>query len=282
MKTLLEVTQLAAEFLQKKGINNPRRQAEEIIGDALDLKRLELYLQFDRPLSDAELDMCRSRLARRVRGEPAQYIRGTVDFLNCKIKVSPAVLIPRQETEILVDKIIKQLSQHNLEGKTLWDVCCGSGCIGIALKKQFPNLNVVLSDVSAEALAIARENAKLNEVEVSFFQGDLLETIKEKRTHYFVCNPPYVSENEFAELDIEVRDFEPRLALIAGPTGLEFYQRLAAGLPSVLEPHGMAWLEIGRGQGAAVKQLFSHACWKLSNFEKDWGGHDRFFFLEIE
>jgi release factor glutamine methyltransferase len=282
MKNLIDVIKLSTDYLQKKGIQSPRRQAEELIADALKLKRLELYLQFDRPLSDAELDLCRSRLTRRANGEPSQYIRGEVEFLNCNIKVSPAVLIPRQETEILVDMIVKHLSQQDLKGKTLWDVCCGSGCIGIAIKKKLPDLNVILSDVSVDALKLSQENAQRNGVEVTCVQGDLLQPLEGKRTNFLVCNPPYVSESEFKNLTTEVSKYEPRLALVSGPSGLEFYERLADKLDGVLEPHGKAWLEIGTGQGAAVKQLFSKSVWNRCDFEQDWGGHDRFFFLEIE
>lgn len=282
MKTILEVIQLSTDFLHKKGVANARRQAEEIMSDALGLQRLDLYLQFDRPLLDTELETCRTRLSRRSKGEPVQYIKGEVDFLECKIKVSPDTLIPRQETEILTDKISKQLSETELENKILWDVCCGSGCIGIALKKRHPALKVILSDLSSEALAMARENARLNQVDVNFLEGDLLMPFKGQKSHFIVCNPPYVTETEFPHLDTEVREHEPRQALVSGPTGLEFYQRLAHDLPPFLESGCRIWLEIGKGQGPAIKKLFSDPRWITCNFEQDWGGNDRFFFLEVE
>lgn len=282
MKTVLEILNLSMEYLQQKGVHNPRRQAEDLVSDALNISRLQLYTDFERPLTEPELNLCRTRLVRRGKGEPLQYIRGEVEFLECTIKVTPAVLIPRQETEILVDKIIGRLKEQELEGKILWDVCCGSGCIGIALKKKFPALRVVLSDLSSEALQVARDNARENAVDVSFVQGDFLNPFAGKKTHFFVCNPPYVSEEEFSQLDTEVSHYEPRSALVSGKTGLEFYQRLAKELPALLEPHGIAWFEIGKGQGEALKQLFSGVPWVLSRVEKDWAGHDRFFFLEIE
>lgn len=282
MKSLLDVLKLSTQYLQQRGIQQPRRQAEEIISDALGIKRMELYLQFDRPLVESELELCRSRLARRAKGEPSQYIRGEVEFLNCSIKVTPDVLIPRQETEILTDKIIQELKKENIEGKTLWDVCCGSGYIGIAIKKHLPGLQVSLSDISEPALQLARENAARNHVEVKCFEGDLLAPFAGKKTDYFVCNPPYISEQEFDTLDVEVRNYEPRIALISGQTGLEFYQRLSRELPPHLEPHGKAWFEIGKGQGNAIKEIFSTPPWKRSRVEQDWAGHDRFFFLEIE
>lgn len=282
MKSLLEVLKLSTSYLEQRGIKNARRQAEEIISDALGLQRLELYLQFERPMVESELELCRERLARRAKGEPIQYIRGEVEFLDCSFRVTPSALIPRQETEILVDKIIHDLSKCDLNEKSLWDICCGTGCIGIALKKRFPNLTVVLSDISPEALQLAQENAKRNNVDVAFLKGDLLVPFAGKMTDYIVCNPPYVAENEYAGLDIEVRGHEPRLALIGGPTGLEFYERLAAELPRHMKPAGKVWFELGKGQGSAIQNIFNKLPAKVSRIEQDWAGHDRFFFLEIE
>lgn len=277
MKTVLEVLKLSDEYLRKHGIERSRRQAEELLCDALKLSRLQLYALFDRPVSDPELDLCRSYLARRGKGEPQAYISGHVEFFGCSIKVTPAVLIPRQETEILVSRVAEMLSQQELTGKTLVDLCCGSGYIGISLKKKFPELRVILTDLSQDALECARENASNNEVEVELRQGDLLQPFSGERAHYLVCNPPYVSEQEYEVLDREVRDYEPRLALVSGPTGLEFYQRLAHELPGYLAENAHVWFELGTGQGPAVRDLFSAASWKEVAVAKDWAGHDRFF-----
>lgn len=282
MKTVLDVLQRSTDFLNRHGISNARRQAEYVISDALGLKRLQLYSEFDRPLVDAELEKCRERILRRSHKEPVQYIHGEIDFHDCCFKVTPAALIPRQETEILVDKIATSLAKQDLAGKVLWDVCCGTGCIGIALKKRFPELQVVLSDTSSEALTLARENSLLNQVDVSFMQGDLLSPFLGRRAHFFVCNPPYVTAKEYEELDDEVRLFEPRLALVGGETGLEFYERLAKELPQFLEPSSQIWFEIGCEQGGALMNLFSDSYWKGVRVEQDWSGKDRFFFLEIE
>jgi release factor glutamine methyltransferase len=282
MKSVLEVLKLSTEYLQKHQVVQPRRQAEDLLCDALTLSRLELYLQFERPLTAAELDRCRSWLVRRGKGEPLQQIRGEVEFLNCLIKVTPAVLIPRQETEILVDKIIKVLAKEELAGKCLWDLCCGSGCIGIAIKRQLPALEVHLSDISCEALQIAEENGRLNQVRLSFSLGDLLQPFQGQRADFIICNPPYIAEGEYSSLDREVRDYEPKGALIAGSSGLEFYRRLAEELPAVLVPGGRVWLEIGKGQGKNLLDLFCQPHWKRVSLESDWAGHDRFFSLEME
>jgi release factor glutamine methyltransferase len=282
MKTISEILKLSTDFLNQRGIANARRQAQELISDALDIKPMELYLAFDRPLNETELELCRKRLARRAKGEPNAYIHGQVEFHDCRINVNPSVIIPRQETGILVDKIIQTLQGENLRGKVLWDVCCGSGCIGLALKKHLPDLSVSLSDLSSDALDVARENARQNQIDVTVLQGDLLQPFQGKRADFIVCNPPYISEQEFAILDPEVRDYEPHTALLAGPTGIEFYVRLAQDLPIFLLPGGKGWFEIGAGQGEKIQQLFSPPLWKVARVEKDWAGLDRFFLLEIE
>lgn len=275
MKSILEVLQLSTDYLNKKGIAQPRRQAEELLSDALNLKRIDLYTQFERPLSEDELTTCREKIRRRGEGEPIQYIQGNVEFYGCRIKVSPDVLIPRQETEILVDKIAKELSDLDLQGKVLWDVCCGSGYIGIALKKKFPQLQVFLSDISKPALKLAQENAEANGVEVVIKEGDFLEPFRGEKTHFLVCNPPYISQEEYSQLDKEVKNYEPKLALLGGATGLEFYKRLAADYQEFLFPEGIIWLEIGYNQGEAIKRLFSQEI----VIEKDYSGHDRFAIL---
>jgi len=282
MKTLLDVLQRSTDYLKRFGIDSPRRQAENVISDALGIKRLQLYLEFDRPLIESELELCRERIVRCGKKEPVQYIQGEVEFFDCRFKVTPAVLIPRQETEILVDKIAAILSKQDLVDKVLWDICCGSGCIGISLKKRFPELCVVLSDFSEDALKIAEENATLNTVKVVFKHGDLLQPFAGERAHFIVCNPPYVTEAEYSELEDEVRLYEPKLALVGGESGLDFYERLARDLPGHLEPASHVWLEIGCKQGDEIRNIFSGTPWKTAHVEQDWSTMDRFFFLENE
>lgn len=282
MKSILEVLKLSTAYLQDKGIDNARRQAEDLIADALGIQRLNLYLDFDRPLIDTELAICRERLARRGRGEPLAYIHGETTFSGCRLVINQDVLIPRQETEILVEKIADRLASMNLQGKVLWDLCCGSGCIGIALKKRFPELSVVLSDLSKAALDVAKQNADINDVQVKIRHGDLLEPFQGEKAHFVVSNPPYISEREFSTLDKEVKQYEPKMALLAGASGLEFYQRFAAALMKYLEPRAFVWFEIGYDQGKALTALFQEHFWKKMAVEKDWSGHDRFFFLETE
>lgn len=275
MKTLGEILGLSTEFLQKRGVEKPRRQVEELLSYVLKLPRIELYMQFDRPMIEQELTQLREAIKRRAEGEPWQYIAGEVEFLGCRLKVNKTVLIPRQETEILADRILKELPATPVE---IWDVCTGSGCIGIALKKKRPDCKVVLSDLSTEALAIARENAEQNGVEVELLQGDLLKPFQGK-ADIIICNPPYISEKDFTKLDREVREWEPKSALVGGPSGLEYYQRLAVDLPRYLNPNGKVYFEIGTGMGEQVKNLFLSPSWKSQQIAQDWSSHDRYLIL---
>jgi release factor glutamine methyltransferase len=271
MKTLLEILNLSASFLQEKGIERARREAEWLIADALELKRLDLYLQYDRPLQEEELVRCREAVKRRSSGEPSQYIAGKVSFGGCEFFVGKDVLIPRPETELLVEMVAKEM--ENCEGKILLDLCTGSGCIGISLKKRFPSLEVFLIDISYEALEVAKKNALHNNVEVTFLQGDLFEPFEGKQCDYFVCNPPYIAEHEYSTLAKEVREFEPKIALVSGASGYEIYEKIAYSLKNHLLPKGKGWLELGSGQGERAVSIFKDY---NASFQKDWSGHDRY------
>jgi release factor glutamine methyltransferase len=277
MKTISDVLRLSTEYLQKKSVERARRQVEELLSHVLKIPRLELYLQFDKPLVEEELDLMRKYVRRRAEGEPAQYICGSVEFLDCQIRVTQDVLIPRPETEILVDRVVKEISGP----KEIWDLCTGSGCIGIAVKKKRPDCHVVLVDISSKALEIAQENGKANGVSVEILQGDLLTPLEGRRADVVVCNPPYIAEGEWAQLDPEVRHWEPKEALIGGKTGFEFYERLAIDLPRFLNRGAKVYFEIGRGMGEGVKRVFSGPLWKGQEVIQDWSSHDRYYILEL-
>jgi release factor glutamine methyltransferase len=271
MKTIGEILKLSQDFLADRKIDRPRRIAEEIIAHVLHLKKMDLYLQFDKPIIEHELGVIRELLKRCSKGEPLDYALGEVEFFGCRIRIDRRVLIPRPETEILVEKISKQAKTG-----ILWDVCTGSGCIGIALKKACPELQVTLSDISNEALALASENAKSNGVDVSIARGDLLEPFKGQKADFVICNPPYISEDEYAKLDSSVRDYEPKLALVGGPKGSEFYEKLKGELPSYLNPGANVFFEIGAGQGEVLKGLFPEG-----ELQTDWAGLPRFFTVRV-
>ena len=282
MKTVSEVLQLSANYLQERQVARPRREAEDLLSFILKLSRLELYLQHERPLDESELSLYRSYLKRKAQGEPYEYIVGEVPFFRCRFHVAPAVLIPRPETEVFLERIVFEIQKKDYSGMVAWDLCCGSGCLGIGLKKALPPLEISLSDLSEQALEIAKANASMNDVEVCFCQGDLLSPFNQRKADFVLCNPPYISNQEFDFLDPSVRLYEPKIALVSGPSGLEFYTRLADGLPDYLNRGAQVFLEIGAGQGVAVGSIFGAKCWKTKRLEKDWAGHDRFFFLEFE
>ncbi len=282
MKGLGEVLAASARFLKERGIPSSRLTAEELIAFVLKMKRIDLYLQFDRPLEEGELSLIRPLLKRASFGEPVEYILGETSFYHTELSITPAVLIPRPETEIFVDLICKELAQDSQVGKEAWDLCTGSGCIGISVKKACPDLKMTLSDLSEKALELAGQNAVKNAVEVECLQGDLLEPFQGKKADFIFCNPPYISETEYKNLEISVKGFEPKVALVGGEDGLDYYRRLKECLPTFLQPKAKVFFEIGTGQGAALMDLYTGPMWTRKRIEKDWAGHDRFFFLEFE
>ncbi len=274
MKTLGEILKVSTDFLAQKGIESPRLQVEELLSHVLKIPRIELYMQFDRPLVEAELSQLRDYIKKRAQRMPWQYIVGEVQFLGCNIEVTQDVLIPRTETEILADKIVKELPSHPV---TIWDICCGSGCIGMALKKKRPDCMVVLSDLSPQALQVTKRNAEKNGVDVTIRQGDLCQPFQGEKADVVVCNPPYISEKDYHSLDPEVREWEPKMALVG-----DLYGRLARDLPSLLNPGAKVYLEIGTGMGSQLKNLFLESGWKSSVVAADWAGHDRYIYLEFQ
>lgn len=257
----------------------PKHEAENLLCDSLSISKTEIYSNPNRELTSEEFEHWSTYLKRRLSGEPLAYIHGEVEFYNCKIAVNSSVLIPRNETEQLVDRLIKEHSKNEL---SVWDLCCGSGAIGIALKKQLPHWNVTLSDICPDALALARENAKTNAVDVEFIEGDLLQPFQGKKADLIVSNPPYIPEKDILELDKEVKDHEPIKALDGGGDGLDFYRRFAEISKMYLNPGGKLCLEIGYDQGEAVDELFKKAGWDRRRLERDWSGQNRFFFVENE
>jgi len=286
VRTIAEVLTLATQFLADHHIERSRRCAEDLLSFVLKMKRLDLYMQFDRPLVEMEMAEMRSFLKRSVAGEPTAYILGEIDFMGCCIQVTPDVLIPRQETEILVDMALKKiketLERTGRSDGVCWDLCTGSGCIGLGVKLGYPKLTVVLSDICPKALRMAELNSINNHLQVECRLGDLLQPFLNEKADFVFCNPPYVSINEFDSLEKSVRNFEPSLALLGGCNGTDFYERLSVELPNHLNQGAQVFFEIGHAQAAAIQEIFSKPPWREGRIFKDWSGHDRFFFLEIE
>ncbi len=274
MHNIRELVRLSTDFLEKKGVSHARCVAEELLAALLNLKRLELYFDYDAPLEENEVAKYREWIKRKGDKEPLAYILGEVEFLGLPLKVTSETLIPRQETEILADLITKALLQKPC---TVWDLCTGSGCLGLAIKNKCLDCTVILSDISTKALAVARENALLNELTVEIIEGDLLVPFNGRKCDVLVCNPPYITQDEYEGLEDEVRLHEPKQALVGG---IDFYERLSLELPAYLNSGAKLFFEIGAKQGASLRTLFDQSHWKQKRCEKDWAGHDRFFFLE--
>ena len=223
----------------------------------------------DQPLTEKERNMLDRMLERRVSGEPMQYILGTEGFMGLPFQVDSRVLIPRADTETLCD-----FALNAVKGRTdleVLDLCTGSGALAVALAKRLPSARVCASDLSEDALAVARENAARHGVKVEFLQGDLLEPVDGRTFDLIVCNPPYLTKEDMDAVSEEVRR-EPSMALYGGPDGLDFYRRLAKEAPGRLKPGGLLAMEIGEGQAGSVEALFGGF---LTGRVKDMSGIDR-------
>jgi release factor glutamine methyltransferase len=280
--TPLKIIQWAVPYLTQKGISSPRLDVELIIAQVLQMDRLKVYLQFDRPLDAKELAFIREMLKRRAQREPLQYILGQREFFGFNFKVTPDVLIPRQETELLVEGVLKYLESFPEENRLFLDLGTGSGCIAIAVAKNI-QCHVWAVDQSAKALEIARSNAQnLGINDIQWRQGDWFKALKlEDPTQFSVIasNPPYISTEEKGDLLPEVRDFEPPEALFAEMEGLEAYQDIAKGLKDRLLPGGAALFEIHANGHNKVSEVLAPLGLKQT-LERDLQGHPRVIKLE--
>ena len=249
---LLDILEETSRFFAARGLENARLQAELLLAAVLEIKRLDLYLQFERPLHTEEVDAYRDYVRQRVQRVPVQYILGATAFRELELTVTPAVLIPRPETEVLVDVALELLPTG---GRAL-DLCCGSGAIALSLKRELAEVAVVATDISQAALAVARANGASCELEIEWLSGDLFAAV-EGDFDLVVSNPPYVKSGDLDRLEPEVRDHEPRLALDGGADGLDCYRRIARQASDHIRPGGYLLLEVGDGQSAEVEKLLA-------------------------
>jgi release factor glutamine methyltransferase len=283
MSTVKELLNKSIERLSQKNIENAKLAAQSIIAKVINVPRLEIYFLIDKKLTSNQVDEIENLIEKRLNHQPLEQILESVFFYNSEIQVTKDVLIPRVETEYLVDLIIKILEKEKtLENKIFIDMCSGSGCIGIAIKKRFPKLKVIISEVCEKAIKIAKINIKNNLVDISIRQGDFLNTLVDIKADFFVCNPPYISIDEYISLAKDVKDYEPKGALVAKDDGLEFYKRLAKSLNKYLNSRGKVFLEMGHLQSFIVKDLFKDGIWRNKNIILDQYNKERFFFLELE
>jgi len=316
--TVLEAIQKSADFLAKKGVESPRLQIELLLAHLLKLPRMKLYLNFERALTPAETDALRELVKRRGQREPLQHITGSTWFCGLEITVNRHALVPRPETELLAElgwqflgwegrrvgdpnsnsgTAARRPSQVDLP--TALDFGTGTGCIAIALAVKCPTATITATDVSTDALAVAKENAARNGVaeRVEFLQGDGFATLKERegecphepnpenedrsrgrspsRFDLIISNPPYIPSAEIATLEPEVRDFDPRGALDGGADGLNFYRLIASQAASFLKPDGKVMLEFGDGQSEAIRRIFENEKWIVEAVKEDYSHRAR-------
>lgn len=259
--TVLSMLEWATDFFERKQVKSPRFSIEWLLAYVLSVKRLDLYLAYDRPLSSEELEELRPMVKRRAAHEPLQYITGETDFHHVKIKVQPGVLIPRQETEQLVDWIL-ELHGDNESLKVL-DIGTGSGCIPVALKHARPTWNIFATDISEEALSIAKENAVYNKTDISFHKDDLFHpgSLVGHEFDLIISNPPYIHPDEKNTLDDEVKNFEPELALFCESTQ-KMYQALEDLCSEYLQTKGSVFLELHEDHSQEVLHIFQEGNWE--------------------
>lgn len=278
--TVLSLLQTTAEYLHGKGIDSARLDAEVLLAGVLGLPRIQLYARHDRPVSPGELNAYREQIRRRARGEPVARIRGEKEFYSLSFRVTGDVLVPRPETEGLVDEAIAWLRRESgPAAPRILDIGTGSGCIAVALAKQCPGASVVATDTSRAALAVAHQNAGVHGVseKIVFREGDLYAALTkddiETPFDIVVSNPPYIDRGE--ELPREVADFDPPEALYAEEAGTALYRRLAQGLDRVLHPQGLALVELGAGQAEAAAAFFGEAGFEHCEAIRDLNGIER-------
>lgn len=277
--TVLETIQRSAEFLAKKGVESPRLQAELLLAHVLKLPRMKLYLNFERALSPTEVGMLRELVKRRGQREPLQHIVGSTSFCGFEIAVNRQVLVPRPETEILAEMGWQFLARLNSHSSAALDFGTGSGCIAIAIAAKCPQASVTALDISAEALAVARQNLAHHGLteRVQVFHGNGFATLPaDKRFDLIVSNPPYIPTADIETLEPEVRDFDPRPALDGGVDGLDCIRQLAREAAVFLAPGGCLMLEFGDGQAEAIRDIFARQNWIVEAVREDYSQRARF------
>ena len=260
---------------KERGIDSPRLEAEILLACALGIRRIDLYVRHDQIVDDAGRARFRDMVRRRQEGCPTAHIVGKKEFYSLDFAVSPATLIPRPDTELLVDEALRQAKP--LTDPLIADIGTGTGCVAVALAHRLPKARIVAVDISPEALETARGNATSLGVadRVDFRLGDLLAPLAGLRPDLIVSNPPYIPTKDIAGLDPGVRDHEPTLALDGGPDGLRVIERLAEQALSLLAPGGKLLVEIGAGQEEGARRVLTRAGFTVESVRKDGGGHPR-------
>ena len=279
--TLAQAIRKAAQTLSEQGIDHARLDAELLLSHRLHRDRVWIITHIHDALGEKDLKAFEDLVERRAKREPLQHIRGTQEFWGLDFMVTPDVLIPRPETELVVESAIK-IAQQMQSGVTFLDLCTGSGCIAICLAHDCPSARVLATDASSKALVVARENAGRNSVadRITFLHGDLFEPLESLDIHgqidIIVTNPPYIPSGDLSMLQPEVRDFEPEMALIAGPVGTEIASTIIGQAPAFLKQGGALIMEMGMGQADALAAMVrADARYASLEILKDLAGIER-------
>jgi len=266
----------ATDDLKKRSFESPRLDVELLLARVLKLDRIGLIVESERPLSSSELSAFRDLFKRRRGGEPIAYLLGEREFFGIKFKVDRRVLIPRPDTERLVEVALERTQLKNMHGGAL-DLCTGSGCVAIAFARARPTWSVTAVDISGDALAVARDNAlRIGAVRnVRLLQGSLFEAVSGERFDLITANPPYIPKDELRVLPVDVRDYEPHLALDGGSDGLDFVRAIADAARAHLNPGGVLAMEIAFDQGERAKQVLTQHGYEAIELARDLAGRER-------
>jgi release factor glutamine methyltransferase len=279
--TIQKLLNWITEHFTSKGIDSPRLSAELLVSSILKMKRIELYMQFDRLVGKEQLDQLHDLVKRAGQNEPIAYLTGKTEFYSLELEVSRDCLIPRPETELLVQRAIEFLRTRS--GKQfVCDLCTGSGCIAVAIARNYPQTHIIATDICDAALNMAARNVEKHQLKerIKLLCGDLFDPIMPQldtnKFDLIVCNPPYVSTAEFEGLGKNIKDYEPKAALLAGADGLDIYRRIIERVDVFLKSDAALMLEIGYSHGPAVRELLEQTgCFTKITIEKDFHNNDR-------
>ena len=277
--TIQRLLTWVTEYLTQKGVDSPRLSAELLLSHVLGLKRIELYTQYNKVVLQEQLDRLRDLVKRAGLHEPVVYLVGKTEFYSIEFEVTPDCLIPRPETELLVQRSIEFLRKRT-GPQLVCDLCTGCGVMAVAVAKNVPDARVLATDISEPALAVAAKNVEKHKLQerIELRKGDLFEPLVPQLDQFdlIACNPPYVSAAEYEALEKNVKDYEPRIALYAGEDGLDLYRRIVEKVDQFLKPDGVLLLEIGYQQGPAVRGLLEQTgVFAQIRIDKDLQSHER-------
>lgn len=277
---IIEIIKWGEEYFKLKGFENPKQEIEWLLCDLLQLKRIDLYLKFEDIINKSKLKKLKSWIKRRIEREPLQYITGKVEFYGLKFISTPQALIPRPETERLVDITLNSLKK--IPEPKILEIGTGSGCVSIAVSNKKPRANILSLDISKNALELAEINAKSNNCKnINFLEMDFLNEIPDGRFDILISNPPYIPQKEIENIMPEVKNYEPRIALTDFEEGLNFYFRIAK-VGRTLIPNGIIILEVGLGNHPQkVFSLFKEAGFNQLELIKDYNNNERILKINI-